>query len=75
MLSTTTALVCQVSLVTAHPKDKEKKDARGDPLEPGADLFDAFRPCYIRAYNDAKDISDDGGGKVGRLAQTATDDP
>ena len=33
-------------------------------MEPGRDLFDAFRPCYIRAFNDAKDIVDDKDGKV-----------
>ena len=35
-------------LVTKYPKDKDKKDARGDPLERGRDLWDAFRPSYIR---------------------------
>ena len=37
----------------AHPKDRTKKDHRGDPLERGRDLFDAYRPCYIKAFNDA----------------------
>ena len=40
----------------AYPKD-------GDD-EPGRDLFDAFRPCIIRAYNDAKDIMPDSGEQV-----------
>ena len=35
-------------LVTKYPKDKDKKDARGDSLERGRDLWDAFRPSYIR---------------------------
>ena len=38
----------------AYPKDKSQIDDKGDPLERGRDLFDAFRPCYIRAYTDAK---------------------
>ena len=36
------------TLMTAFPKDSKQKDHRGDPLERGRDLFDAFRPCYIR---------------------------
>ena len=42
------------SLMQAYPKDKTKKDDKGQDLERGRDLFDAFRPCYIRAYTDAK---------------------
>ena len=38
----------------------------------GRDLFDAFRPCYIRAYNDAKDIMD-AGGKVLEGTKKATE--
>ena len=37
-----------------YPKDNTQKNDKGDPLEYGRDLFDAFRPCYIRAYTDAK---------------------
>ena len=59
----------------AFPKDPTRKDKKGDPLEPGRDLFDAFRPCYIRAYTDAKDVMDDKGGAVldGTKDSTADD--
>ena len=33
----------------------------------------AFRPCYIRAYNDAKDIMDDDGTKLEGTKSTADD--
>ena len=64
-----------MSLTSAFPKDTTKIDDKGDPFEPGRDLFDAFRPCYIRAFNDAKDIVDDKGGKVleGTKDSTADD--
>jgi hypothetical protein len=32
--------------------------------EPGKDLFDAFRPSYIRAFSDAKDYKADDGAKI-----------
>ena len=41
-----------------------RNETKGDPVDVGRDLFDAYRPCYIRAFNDAKDIVDDKGGKV-----------
>ena len=36
-----------------YPKEKD--------VDPGRALFDHFRPCYIRAYADARDIMDSGG--------------
>ena len=63
----------QKTLLQAYPKDKSKKDDRGDPLEKGADLFDLFRPCYIRAFNDAKDYKADT-GKVLEGTKTSTAD-
>jgi hypothetical protein len=41
--------------------------------EPGKDLFDAFRPCYIRAFTDAKDYKADT-GEVIEGTKDATDD-
>lgn len=69
------AATAQVALTKQHPKDPTTKDDKGDALEPGRNLFNAFRPCYIRAYNDAKDVLDDGGGKVleGTKSSTADD--
>ena len=61
------------TLTAAFPKDPKKKDHRGDALERGKDLFDAFRPCYIRAFTDAKDFKKDD-GKVLEGAKTATND-
>ena len=46
------------------PPDPLRCFNKGDPVDVGRDLFDAYRPCYIRAFNDAKDIVDDKGGKV-----------
>jgi Ca2+-binding EF-hand superfamily protein len=61
------------SLVKAYPKNQKIKDHRGDPLERGKDLFDAFRPCYIRAFTDAKDYKADT-GKVLEGTKSATND-
>ena len=60
-------------LIGAFPKDKDKLDHRGDPVERGKDLFDLFRPSYIRAFNDAKDYKKDD-GKVLDGTKTATND-
>ena len=57
------------SLVTKFPKVGKGKDMK----EPGRDLFDAFRPCYIRAFTDAKDYAKDT-GKVIEGTKKATDD-
>jgi hypothetical protein len=60
------------SLVSKYPKL-----GKGVPgvsmFEPGKDLFKAYRPCYIRAYTDAKDYKADT-GKVIKGTKKATDD-
>ena len=57
-----------VTLLAAFPKQ-----AKAD-LDVGRDLFTAFRPCYIRAYNDAKDYkADDGTVLEGTKKSTADD--
>ena len=53
------------SLLTAYPK-------AGDD-DPGRDLYDAFRPCIIRAYIDAKDIMPDTGEQLDGTTATADD--
>ena len=55
------------SLLGAYPK-KGKEDP-----DVGRDLFDAYRPCYIRAFNDAKDYKADD-GKVLEGTKNATHD-
>jgi len=57
------------TLVTKYPKVGKGKDMK----EPGRDLFTAFRPCYIRAFTDAKDYKADT-GKVIEGTKKATDD-
>jgi len=54
-------------LTAAYPKDKESG------VEKGKDLWDLYRPSYIRAFNDAKDYKKDD-GKVLEGAKTATND-
>jgi hypothetical protein len=54
-------------LMKAYPKDSATK------AEPGRDLFDLFRPCFIRAFNDAKDYKADS-GKVIEGTKSATND-
>lgn len=55
------------TLCAKYPKTKDS--------DKGRDLFELFRPCFIKAYNDAKDIMDDQGGKVleGTKDSTADD--
>jgi len=62
------------TLMKAYPKDPKQKDHRGDPLERGRDLFDAFRPSYIRAYNDAKDYKADTGAVLAGTKKCTADD-
>ena len=50
------------------------KDDKGNPLERGKDLFDAFRPCYIRAFNDAKDFKADDGKVLDGTKDSTADD-
>ena len=38
------AKIIKVMLTSKYPKDPRTLDRRGDPLEKGKDLFDAFRP-------------------------------
>jgi len=40
---------------------------------PGKELFDLFRPCYIRAFHDAKDFKADSGATI-KGTKKATDD-
>jgi hypothetical protein len=61
-------------LMSKYPKDPKKKDHRGDPLERGKDLFDAFRPSYIRAFNDAKDYKADNGEVLEGTKTSTADD-
>ena len=61
------------SLVAKFPKEKGK-DAKGNAIEPGRDLFDAFRPCYIRAFNDAKDYKADDGAVLSGTKKSTADD-
>lgn len=56
-------------LVGKYPKTGKGKELK----EPGRDLFDAFRPSYVRAFSDAKDYKADT-GKVIEGTKRATDD-
>mmetsp|Transcript_12756 Transcript_12756/g.25927 ORF Transcript_12756/g.25927 Transcript_12756/m.25927 type:complete len:231 (-) Transcript_12756:343-1035(-) len=62
------------SLLAKFPKDIKKKDDRGDVLEYGKDLFTAFRPCYIRAFADAKDYKADTGKVIEGTKKASADD-
>jgi hypothetical protein len=42
--------------------------------EPGKDIFDAFRPSYIRAFSDAKDYKADDGAKIKGTKKATADD-
>jgi hypothetical protein len=55
-------------LLGAYPNTKK------DGPELGRDLFDLYRPCYIRAFNDAKDYKADTGKVIeGTKGATADD--
>ena len=43
-------------------------------MDEGRDLFDAFRPCYIRAYTDAKDVMEDDGTVLDGTKSSTADD-
>jgi hypothetical protein len=43
--------------MTKYPRVGKGKDMQ----EPGKDIWDAFRPCYIRAFKDAADFKADDG--------------
>ena len=55
----------QKMLMAAYPTKGKERVA--------ANLFDAFRPCYIRAFTDAKDYKADTGAKI-KGTKGATDD-
>jgi hypothetical protein len=55
------------TLLAKHPKK-----GKAEP-DLGRDVWDAFRPCYIRAFSDAKDYKADSGVKI-KGTKTATDD-
>ena len=57
------------SLVARYPRVGKGRDMR----EPGKGLFEAFRPCYIRAFADAKDYKADSGAVL-EGTKTATGD-
>ena len=57
------------SLITKYPKVGKGKEMK----EPGQDLFKAFRPCYMRAFTDAKDYKADTGAVI-KGTKKATDD-
>ena len=59
----------QKALIAAYPKTGKGNDLK----TPGLDLFRAFRPCYIRAFSDAKDFKKDDGNVLDGL-KTATHD-
>ena len=59
-------------LVQKFPK--KGKDKKGNDLEPGKDLWDAFRPSYIKAFTDAKDYSHDDGTKISGTKNAKADD-
>jgi hypothetical protein len=61
-------------LLAAFPKDPKQKDHRGKPLERGRDLFDLFRPCYLRAFSDAKDYKADSGTVLEGTKSATNDD-
>ena len=44
-------------LVGKFPKTGKGKDMK----EPGKDIWDAFRPCYLRSFKDAADYAKDDG--------------
>ena len=56
----------QKKLQAAYPKKKDEPDI-------AADLYSAFRPCYIRAFTDAKDYKADLGETI-KGTKNATDD-
>ena len=62
------------TFVLKYLTSKYPRSGRGDGVqEPGKDLFRYFRPCYMRAFNDAKDYADDS-GEIIEGTKDATDD-
>jgi hypothetical protein len=58
------------TLVTKYPRRGKGRDM----VERGRDLFDAFRPCYIRAFTDAKDYEKDTGEEIENTKKATADD-
>jgi hypothetical protein len=56
------------ALLAKFPKTAGKGGDRG------RDLFDAFRPCYIRAFSDAKDYKADTGKVISGTKKATADD-
>ena len=56
------------TLLPKYPKDQKTG------VERGKDLFDAFRPCYIRAFADAKDYKADTGKVIEGTKKATADD-
>ena len=57
-------------LVEKFPKTGKGKDMK----EPGKDIWDAFRPCYIRAFKDAADYARDDGATIAGTKGAKQDD-
>jgi len=58
----------QRKLLAAFPKDQATK------VEKGKDLWELFRPSYIRAFNDAKDYKKDDGKVLDGTKNSTNDD-
>lgn len=56
------------SLMAKYPKDAKSK------VEKGRDLWELFRPSYIRAFNDAKDYKADTGKVIEGTKKSTADD-
>ena len=56
--------------MTKYPRVGKGKDMQ----EPGKDIWDAFRPCYIRAFKDAADWSYDDGTTISGTKSAKQDD-
>ena len=57
-------------LLVKFPKTGKGKDT----LEPGKDIWSAFRPCYIRAFKDAADFGVDTGAVIKGTKDATNDD-
>jgi len=58
------------ALLQKYPKTGKGKDMK----TPGQDIFKEFRPCYVRAFSDAKDYKADTGEVLDGLATATQDD-
>ena len=63
------------TFVLASLMSKYPKTGKGKALKtPGQDLFKAFRPCYVRAFSDAKDYKKDTGDVIAGTKDATDDD-